>query len=225
MDWFISCGEMEPADAQGDYSERLALLPGLGTRYAIPQAAPTGTRADYGKKMSAGSQYRVKIPNGIAVMFTSHHEAVTSTFAVRLHQVFQRRGIDLHDRTVFMSGQLTHADYLRLNELCDVMLDTVHWSGGNTSLDALASGLPIVTLPGHLMRGRQSQAMLRAVGAGELIAKDADDYVAKAVGLGRDRELRRSLSERILANRGELFERDEPVRALERFLEDAARRA
>ena len=75
------------------------------------------------------------------------------------------------------------------------------------------------------MRGRQSQAMLRAVGAGELIAKDADDYVAKAVGLGRDRELRRSLSERILANRGELFERDEPVRALERFLEDAARRA
>jgi CRISPR-associated protein Csy1 len=155
-------------------------------------------------------------------MFTSHHEAVTSTFAVRLHQAFQRRHIDLHDRTVFMSGQLTHQDYLRLNELCDVMLDTVHWSGGNTSLDALASGLPIVTLPGHLMRGRQSQAMLRGVGVPELIAKDADDYVARAVNLGRDREMRRSLSARILANREALFERDEPVRALERFLEDAA---
>jgi predicted O-linked N-acetylglucosamine transferase (SPINDLY family) len=72
------------------------------------------------------------------------------------------------------------------------------------------------------MRGRQSQAMLRALGVGgELIAKDADDYVARAVGLGRDRELRRSLSERILANREALFERDEPVRALERFFESA----
>ena len=31
--------------------------------------------------------------------------------------------------------------------VCDAMLDTLHWSGGNTSLDALACGLPIVTLP------------------------------------------------------------------------------
>jgi predicted O-linked N-acetylglucosamine transferase (SPINDLY family) len=27
------------------------------------------------------------------------------------------------------------------------MLDSVHWSGGNTSIDAIAAGLPIVTLP------------------------------------------------------------------------------
>ena len=57
------------------------------------------------------------------------------------------------------------------------MVDTLHWSGGNTSLDALACALPIVTLPGRFMRGRQSAGMLRLMGIDELVARDADDYV------------------------------------------------
>ena len=112
-----------------------------------------------------------------------------------------------------------------MNQVCDVMLDTLHWSGGNTSLDALASGLPVVTLPGDLMRGRQSRAMLEMMGVDELVASDRADYVEKAVALGRDRDRRRALAERIAAARGVLFERDEPVRALEDFLERAARGA
>jgi predicted O-linked N-acetylglucosamine transferase (SPINDLY family) len=66
------------------------------------------------------------------------------------------------------------------------MLDTMHWSGGNTSLDALSSGLPIVTLEGRFMRGRQSAAMLRTVGVEELIARDAQQYVDIALRVARD---------------------------------------
>ena len=81
----------------------------------------------------------------------------------------------------------------------------------------------MVTLPGGLMRGRQSQAMLRILGLEELVASDEADYAAKAVALGGDAERRRSVSERIAARRGELFERDEPIRALEAFFEGAVR--
>jgi predicted O-linked N-acetylglucosamine transferase (SPINDLY family) len=73
------------------------------------------------------------------------------------------------------------------------------------------------------MRGRQSQAMLRTLGAEELVAGDLDAYVETAAALGRDPDRRRALSQAILARRPELFERDEPVRALEDFLEKAAR--
>ena len=135
--------------------------------------------------------------------------------ALRVHK------LDVHDRALFLRPNLPHQSYLRLNEVCDVMLDTLHWSGGNTSLDALAGGLPVVTLPGELMRGRQSQAMLRALGAPELVVADEDQYVATAVRLGKDRDERRALSERLKANRLELFERDEPIRALEDLLERA----
>jgi predicted O-linked N-acetylglucosamine transferase (SPINDLY family) len=105
------------------------------------------------------------------------------------------------------------------------MLDTLHWSGGNTTLDALACGLPVVTLPGSMMRGRQSAAMLRRVGVPDLVARDVEDYVACAARLGRSPEERRALSARIVEGRGELFERPEAVRVLEAFLEREARSA
>ena len=155
-------------------------------------------------------------------MFASTHDALTQAFATRLSRSLERRRLNIHDRVVFIMPFVPHPTYLRLNELCDVMLDTLHWSGGNTSLDALSCGLPVVTMPGPLMRGRQSQAMLKVLGAGELIVDDIDRYIDTAVRLGRDATWRRALSERILANRGELFEREEPIRALEDFLESAA---
>ncbi len=242
IDWFISCESMEPPDAQRHYSERLALLPGLGTRYAMPRATPGRGRADFDLPMDRTlylmpqSLFKIhpdnddlvarvleRDPSGVAVVFASHHENLTQAYAARLGRALEARGMDVHERACFLAPFLPHGEYLRLNELCDVMLDTLHWSGGNTSLDALATGLPIVTLPGSLMRGRQSQAMLRALGLEELVASDVDGYVETAVRLGLDLAERARVSRAIAARRGELFERDEPVRALEAFLERAAR--
>ena len=238
IDWFISCEAMEPEGAQAHYNERLALLPGLGTRYAVPQREATGTRADYGlpddRTIYLVPQSLFKIhpdndalvaevlardPDSVALFFASQHETHTQLFAGRLSRAMQLHGLDIHARAIFLQSNIPHPTYLKLNELCDVMIDTLHWSGGNTTLDALASGLPVVTLPGTLMRGRQSQAMLKIVGLPELVAKDREELIATTVRLGRDPAERRALSERIVAGRGALFERDEPVRALEALLQ------
>jgi CRISPR-associated protein Csy1 len=240
IDWFISSEPMEPPEAQSHYSERLALLPGLGTRYALPGSATASSRADFGipedrtAYLVPQSLFKIhpdndeliaevlaRDPKGMAVMFASTHDILTQAFATRLARSLRKRGMDINERVHFIAPNIPHPTYLGLNRLCDVMLDTLHWSGGNTSLDALATGLPVVTLPGGLMRGRQSQAMLRMLGLEELIASGVEDYVAKAVALGSDAEHRKSLSERIAAGRGELFERDEPIRALEAFFERA----
>ena len=240
IDWFISSGDMEPEGAQAHYRERLALLPGLGTHYTTPRTEEKAARADFGIPDGATAylvpQSLFKIhpdndaliaevlandPRGVAVMFASNHDVLTQAFADRLSPALKRRGINLNERVIFLGTGIPHGSYLRLNQLCDVMLDTLHWSGGNTSLDALAMGLPVVTLPGTLMRGRQSQAMLRILGLDELVAKDTDDYVSKAVSLGRDMDRRLSMRDRIIGQRGALFERDEPIRALESFLERA----
>jgi predicted O-linked N-acetylglucosamine transferase (SPINDLY family) len=242
VDWFISCESMEPEGADAQYSERLALLPGLGTRYALPKSIAEGTRSDFGipegrtAYLVPQSLFKIhpdndaliaevlaRDPQSVAVMFASNHDFLTQAFASRFSRALASRGLDIHKRVVFIMPFVPHPTYLRLNQLCDVMLDTRHWSGGNTSLDALSMGLPVVTLPGTLMRGRQSQAMLRTLGAGELVVASTEAYVDLAVRLGGDAARRREISERIIAARGELFERDEPVRALEAFLENAAR--
>ena len=65
---------------------------------------------------------------------------------------------DVADRIVFLQ-RVMGPDYLNVIALADVMLDTLHFNGMNTSLEAMSVGTPIVTLPGGLQRGRHTQAM------------------------------------------------------------------
>jgi predicted O-linked N-acetylglucosamine transferase (SPINDLY family) len=70
--------------------------------------------------------------------------------------------------------------FKRVIELADVLLDPPAWSGGNTTLEGLASGKPVVTLPGEFMRGRHGLAFLTQAKMGSLIARGEDDYVRLA---------------------------------------------
>ena len=100
----------------------------------------------------------------------------------------------------------------------DVVLDPPHWSGGNTALDALGAALPVVTVPGALMRSRQAAAMLRELDATECIAEDTRSAAALTEALARDTERREALRARMAANRGGLFRDPRPVRRLEEIL-------
>ena len=94
----------------------------------------------------------------------------------------------------------TRSRFLQITMACDLMVDCLHWSGGNTTLDALHCGLPVLTCPGRFMRGRQSAAMLRLLGlADELVVTAPADMAERAVALGGDPALRQQLSARIQA--------------------------
>jgi CRISPR-associated protein Csy1 len=155
--------------------------------------------------------------DALLVMFDGRHPNVTQRFIQRLTTAFERHDVSVKDRVIVLPA-LPHDDYLRVNLACDAMLDTLHWSGGNTTLDALACGLPVVTLPGAFMRGRQSAAMLRQVGAEGLIAADADDYIAIASRLANDSAWRERVARTIRDGLDVLFDRQEPVRAFGELL-------
>jgi len=61
-----------------------------------------------------------------------------------------------------------------------VFLDSIGWSGFNTTLDALANDLPIVTLRRGLMRDRHTSAMLDRMGLTAIVCKSIEEYVAFA---------------------------------------------
>ncbi len=236
IDFYITCAGMEPEGAERHYSEKIFRLPGIGTRYTRPGLPTTKSRRDLGLPESASlylcPQSLFKIhpdndplfarvlaadPLARLVFFRDHDEPLTGHFRERLFREFAHRGIDGPSRTVFLP-RLGHGDYLRVNALCDAMLDTLHWSGGNTSLDAFAAGLPLVTLPGRFMRGRQSLAMLRISGLEELVAKDEDDYVRIAGRLAGDRPWRERIGARVLEGGKKIFDDPAPIAALESFL-------
>jgi predicted O-linked N-acetylglucosamine transferase (SPINDLY family) len=154
----------------------------------------------------------------VLIFFAATTEGQRRTFVRRLEAGMKRRGLPPRQQ-IKLLPLMSHRDFRRVMTVADVMLDTLHWSGGRTSLDALAVGLPVVTLPGKFMRGRQSAAMLRAVGVEELIAGDADEYVDLAMRIARDRSYREALVSRIREGLPRLVERSEPIDALAEALE------
>jgi len=68
----------------------------------------------------------------------------------------------------------------------DIALDPFPFCGGMTSFEALWLGVPIITLAGTTIAGRQSASMLANLGLTDLIATDARQYVDKARELALD---------------------------------------
>ena len=101
-------------------------------------------------------------------------------------------------------------EFLILLAAADLLLDPLHFGGGNTTFEALALGTPIVTCPGPLMRSRVTQACLRqmdfpaALESG--IATDRDGYLACALDWASNSRARIAHSERLLQAAGRLFE-------------------
>ncbi|MGH8691211.1 MAG: tetratricopeptide repeat protein, partial [Burkholderiales bacterium] len=80
-------------------------------------------------------------------------------------------------------------EYLRGFETVDIALDTMPYSGGTTTCDALWMGVPVITLPGSRSVSRSAASVLSAVGLSEWIAPDAEEYVRRALRFAGEREL------------------------------------
>ena len=227
IDVYLSCAEMEPPDYQSHYSERVSLLDGIGVDVAMPAVDMPGHRADFGLPATGHlyfcPQSIFKIhPDmdealatilerdnaAVLVFFQADSRAITMAFADRLTKVFAARSIDAKGQIKFLPRLSTRVFRMVL-KLADVVLDPFRWSGGGTSLDAFAGDVPVVTLPGRFMRGRQTAAMLRMLGAESLIAMNVDEYVRTAIEVATNRTMNRDLRALIHANKRAVFERED----------------
>ncbi len=68
----------------------------------------------------------------------------------------------------------------------DIALDPFPFTGGQTSLDALWMGVPLVTLAGFTPVERQGHAFVNLIGRADWSVTDPGTYVKKAVALARD---------------------------------------
>lgn len=75
----------------------------------------------------------------------------------------------------------------------DLALDTFPYNGGLTSMDALYSHCPLLTLPGQTMISRVGASLLTHLGQSALIADNSEDYIQKACHLAHHPEQLRSI--------------------------------
>src|SRR5207302_11267787 len=77
--------------------------------------------------------------------------------------------------------------------LADCALDTLPYTGGDTTGAALAAGVPVVTRRGARHAERVSASILVHAGLAELVADSDDGFVALAVRLATDASWRAAL--------------------------------
>ncbi|PHK17603.1 glycosyl transferase family 1, partial [Nostoc linckia z13] len=233
IDYFLSSELMEPENAQEHYSEKLIRLPNIGVSYPKPYIPPViKTRSDFQLSDDAViylcCQAPFKyLPQYDFIFAEIAHRVPQAKFVFlrgtllqpRLKRAFAAIGLNSEDYCVFLSIP-ERLDYLMINLLSDVYLDTFTWSGGNTSLEAIACNLPIVTCPGEFMRGRHSDSFLKMLGVTDTIGENEAEYIEIAVKLGLDPALRSNIAGRMRQNHDRLFDDKACVIGLEAFYKE-----
>lgn len=237
IDYYLSSELMEPDNGQDHYTETLIRLPHIGISYTKPPCSETqlprsrfSLRSDSVVYLCVQSIYKFlpqydrifariaqRVPQAQFVFLRYPSHAVLQQFQARLQTVFAEVGLDPTEFCVFLP-QLPRDLYWQLNRLSDVFLDPLAWSGGNSTLEAVAFGLPVVTRAGEFMRSRHSAAILQRTGVTATIAVNEVEYVDIAVRLGLDPDWRRAISEQMQVGHDRLFDDVDCVQALDQFL-------
>ncbi len=149
---------------------------------------------------------------------------VTDAFRDRISQAFSDAGLDA-DRHVVILRPMSQRDYINAVGLADVILDTIGWSGGKSTLDCLAVDPAIVTWQGRFMRGRHTEAILRRIGCEATIARSLEEYISIAVRLIREPDWRAQVRREVAEHKHLAFGDLAYMRALEAFLAKAVGRS
>lgn len=235
MDYFLSSEDLEIDSAQEHYTERLVRLPELATYYEQPPASVERGKAFFDLPPTAHvygcPQTLFKFhpdfdavlmgilrsdPEGILVLLDGRY----AVWRELLMKRFSRTMPDVCHRIRFVPRQ-SREGYMALLSATDVLLDPLHFGGGNSSYEGLTLGVPIVTLPSNFLRGRITYALYRQIGLMDCVVQTPEEYVRVAVEVGTNADRHGQLQRAIREASPVILNREAAVRSVEDFFERA----
>lgn len=221
---------MQSPEGHQHYSEEMITLPGPAASHpAPPTLEDRPRRGSLGKGRSylcAQSLFKIhpdfdamllhllqEDPKGEAFLFESPVPELTRRLDARL-----KRCLGKHRERVHWLKQVPFKNFLSILASAHVVLDTPHFNGGSTSFIALGLDIPVVTLPGDFMRGRQTSGLLSLAGCNSSVAETQDAYVETAVRLAVDQEFHDRAAESLAAGKHAFFDYQHVTDALRNIL-------
>jgi protein O-GlcNAc transferase len=225
---------LSPAQLAGHYTEHVETLPSGRLCYTPPPGAPPVSARTAQQPLRLGCFNRAaKINDRVLAAWSRILEQLPDSVLQMKARAFDDASLRRHflarcaragiaAERVELRAYGSHVETMVAYADIDIALDPFPFSGCATSCDAFWMGVPVVTLCGDTMVSRQTASLLAALGYPELIAADADTYVAAAVALAVDGERRNIMR---MALRDRMTERVGNVRRHAGELEDALQKA
>ncbi len=233
LDCFLSSDNLETERSKQVYSEKLLCMKDLFPYYFRPPfKKQEKTRADFGLPESGHlyicpqSLFKIhpqmdllfeailnKDPNSHLIFLEGPHPHWGELLRARFSQALPH----VQERVLFLPRQ-SETDFLQLVALCDVNLDTWPLCGGNSSLDTLVTGTPLITLTGEWPIQRLSAAIYQQMGVSDLIVQSPAEYVALALKTAQDTTFRTAKQAQIAKGLAQIYENLGAVRELEDIL-------
>ena len=234
IDYFFSSELMEKNDSQKNYSEKLIKLPNIAIDFDLPNLSKIQTSKNIKKTnkiifLNLQSLFKLlpsndhiyfdiikKINNCQFWFIEGLNKSITTSFKNRITKFCHYHDLSFSKYFLFHQ-RMNKPDFFNLIKQSDVILDSLEWSGGKTSLEAIALHKPIVTLPGELMRGRYTYGILKFLNLEQTIASSKKEYIEIAIKLAKDKNFRNMISNKIKINKNSLYNDETPIRFLEQF--------
>jgi protein O-GlcNAc transferase len=244
IDYFISSKALETEEAEEHYTETLVRLKSFPIYCYRPEYVPppfpplNGVTARKKVREGFGLAGEAHVYACLQSLFKLHpdFDAVLGGLlrgdpqgtlvlrggeAPRWEQLLRKRFAatlpDVVDRIRFLP-RLNLPEFLNLMAISDVLLDPLHFGGGNTTYEALALGVPIVTLPSRFLRGRITSGLYKQMGILDSVVHSPGQYIEVALRLGTDKSYRDEVRDKILDSNNVLYENTTGVKELEEFL-------
>ncbi len=154
-----------------------------------------------------------RVPHAVLWLYADLPECVPA-----LRGAAQEAGVDA--RRLIFARAVPQAVHCARFRLADVFLDTFVCNAHTTGIEALAAGVPVLTLPGESVVARVAASLLAAHGVPELIAGSRVAYVEMAIRLANDADWREEIGQRVRRRSGSgLFCTQRRVRDIENAYE------
>jgi len=220
IDYFFSSLSMELENSQKNYNEKLILLDGLGISpfFDFSRFNNLSKRNNHNGKvifLNIQSLFKLlpedddiyldiykRFPNAMFCFIKNKHNLVTNKFIYRLKQ---NLGKNFVNNNCLFHDKVSNKKFLELVNSSDIILDSLKWSGGISSLEAIYLNKPIVTLPSELLQSRHTYGILKILEVNELIANNKENYISIAVELAKNLTFREFVINKIKENKKKIF--------------------
>jgi predicted O-linked N-acetylglucosamine transferase (SPINDLY family) len=203
IDYFLSGELMEKNDAQNSYTEKLIKLPGIGLY--IDPSDYISTSIDEIKDRKKSQRFRIgiiqtpfkihprmdnimaeigkRIPDAEFIFIELQKELDVKLIS-RIQDSFKKIGID--QRKIKLVKRMEINSYKKFLKDIDISIDTLGWSGGNTTFDAFGAALPVLTVEGDQMRANHTAGMYKLLNLENYISICDEELIERAVNLSKD---------------------------------------